>query len=116
MFARPGSSANCSASPTGSGGGPRPTRPHARPGPAHRTPAPDPVAVVTCAEARAALDEELARLPDALRVPLLLCYYEGWTQDEAAAELGQTARRVKARGARGRVVLRARQIPNPAEA
>jgi RNA polymerase sigma factor (sigma-70 family) len=73
-----------------------------------RQPAPDPAAVVSWAEVRAALDEELARLPDGLRAPLLLCYYEGRTQDEAAAELGWTARAVKARVARGRAVLRAR--------
>jgi RNA polymerase sigma factor (sigma-70 family) len=70
--------------------------------------APDPAAAVTWDEVRAALDEELARLPDGLRAPLLLCYYHGLTQDEAAAELGWTARTVKARVARGRAVLRAR--------
>lgn len=73
-----------------------------------RTPAADPAAEVSWAEVRAALDEELARLPDRLRAPLLLCYYHGQTQDEAAAELGWTARAVKARVARGRTVLRAR--------
>ena len=40
--------------------------------------------------------------------PVLLCYFDGMTQDEAAAELGWTARRVKARVARGRELLRAR--------
>ncbi len=81
-----------------------------RPDPARlaRRPVPDPAADVTWAEVRAALDDELARLPDGLRAPLLLCYYDGMTQDEAAAELGWTARAVKARVARGRAVLRAR--------
>ncbi|HEX4608236.1 MAG TPA: sigma-70 family RNA polymerase sigma factor, partial [Urbifossiella sp.] len=73
-----------------------------------RPPAVDPSAAITWAEVRTVLDEELARLPDGLRAPLLLCYYEGRTQDEAAAELGWSARAVKDRVARGRAVLRAR--------
>src|SRR5262249_53259091 len=33
------------------------------------------------------LDEELQRMPERLRAPLLLCYLEGRTQDEAARQL-----------------------------
>ncbi|MBN9523684.1 RNA polymerase sigma factor, partial [bacterium] len=73
-----------------------------------RPPAVDPAAAAVQAELRAALDEELAALPDTLRAPLLLCYYDGLTQDEAAAALGWSARAVKAKVARGRAVLRAR--------
>ena len=40
------------------------------------------------AELRSALDEELARLPERWRVPLVLCHLEGRTQDEAARQLG----------------------------
>jgi len=46
-------------------------------------------------EERELLDEELERLPDKYRLPLLLCYFEGRTQEEAAAELGFTAGKVK---------------------
>jgi RNA polymerase sigma factor (sigma-70 family) len=47
-----------------------------------------PPAEVTWAEVRTALDDELARLPERWRLPLVLCYLEGRTQDEAARQLG----------------------------
>jgi RNA polymerase sigma factor (sigma-70 family) len=68
----------------------------------------DPAAGLTWRELRVILDEELARLPDKYRAPLLLCYYEGLTQDEAAKRLGWTARAVKDRLERGRNRLDAR--------
>jgi RNA polymerase sigma factor (sigma-70 family) len=43
---------------------------------------------VSWKELRSVLDEELARLPEKLRAPLVLCYLEGLTQDEAARQLG----------------------------
>lgn len=43
---------------------------------------------LTWKEVRQVLDEEMARLPEKYRLPLLLCYLEGKTQDEAARELG----------------------------
>jgi uncharacterized protein (TIGR03067 family) len=52
--------------------------------------------------------EALDRLPEKFRAPLLLCYLEGKTQDEAAKELGWTAGMVKGRLERGRDKLRAR--------
>jgi RNA polymerase sigma factor (sigma-70 family) len=43
---------------------------------------------ITWKELRTALDVELRGLPERLRLPLILCYLEGRTQDEAAAQLG----------------------------
>src|SRR5262245_41601491 len=43
---------------------------------------------LTWSEVRSALDEELSRLPDKWRLPLVLCCLEGRTQDEAADQLG----------------------------
>jgi len=43
---------------------------------------------VTWRELRSALDCELSRLPDKWRLPLILCYLEGQTQDESAGQLG----------------------------
>src|SRR4051812_24573460 len=48
----------------------------------------DPASELSWREVRGALDEELAQLPEALRTPLVLCYLEGMTRDEAAARLG----------------------------
>jgi RNA polymerase sigma factor (sigma-70 family) len=62
----------------------------------------------TLSELRAVLDEELARLPDKLRAPLLLCYFEECTHEEAAKQLGWSKRLVKFRLESGRKRLRSR--------
>jgi RNA polymerase sigma factor (sigma-70 family) len=67
-------------------------------------PPPDP----SWREACDLLHEELDRLPDAYRLPLLLCHLEGQTRDEAAATLGLTAGAVKGRVRRGCELLRRR--------
>jgi RNA polymerase sigma factor (sigma-70 family) len=59
-------------------------------------------------EMRAVLDEELHRLPDRFRAPLLLCYLEGKTRDEAAQELGWSSGTLRGRLERGRELLRER--------
>jgi RNA polymerase sigma factor (sigma-70 family) len=57
---------------------------------------------------RGVLDEELARLPELLRVPLVLCYLEGLTHEEAAGRLRWPVGTVRSRLARGRDKLRSR--------
>jgi RNA polymerase sigma factor (sigma-70 family) len=63
---------------------------------------------ITWREAHAILDEELARLPERYRAPLVQCYLEGQTQDEAARQLGWSPRTLRRRLGRGRDLLRAR--------
>ncbi len=63
---------------------------------------------LTVREAQALLHEELDRLSDRLRAPLLLCYLEGLTQDAAARRLGWSLNTLKRRLNRGRDLLRRR--------
>lgn len=67
-----------------------------------------PLAEVTWQEACAVLHEELNRLPDSFRLPLLLCYLQGYSRDEAAVLLGWKMGSVKAGLERGRTLLRQR--------
>ena len=54
------------------------------------------------------LHEEIARLPDRYRTPVILCYLEGLTQDEAASQLGWPIGTVGVRLMRARERLRVR--------
>lgn len=60
------------------------------------------------ADLRAVVDEEIYRLPDVYRLPVLLCCLHDRTIDEAAAELGLPPTTVKTRLQRGRDRLRDR--------
>jgi len=55
-----------------------------------------------------ALDDELNRLPEKYRVPLVLCYLDGQTHEQAARHLGCPRKTVTTRLARGCQRLRAR--------
>src|SRR5262249_18621685 len=60
------------------------------------------------AETYRLLDEELAQLPEKLRVPLVLRYLEGKTLEEVARILGCSRQAVSKRLARGEGILRER--------
>src|SRR5262249_50564641 len=68
----------------------------------------DPAAELTWRELQVALDAELLRLPEKYRQPLVLCYLEGKTCDEAAQQLHWTLGALKGRLERGRALLGAR--------
>lgn len=77
-------------------------------GRAARAPVVDSLGQITLREAHEVLDQELARLPDKLRVPLVLCYLEGLTRDEAAHQLGLPPSTLKSRLEQARERLRMR--------
>jgi RNA polymerase sigma factor (sigma-70 family) len=56
----------------------------------------------------AIVHEEVVRLPERYRTPIVLCYFEGLTHDEAAARLSWPVGTVRSRLARARDRLRAR--------
>jgi RNA polymerase sigma factor (sigma-70 family) len=60
---------------------------------------------VTWGELRGLLDSELARFPERWRLPLVLCYLEGRTQDEAAKQLGWSERTLRRRLEEARAAL-----------
>jgi RNA polymerase sigma factor (sigma-70 family) len=61
-------------------------------------------------ELRAALDEEVARLPEKYRRAVLLCDLEGLTHQAAANQLGCPVGTIESRLSRGREILRRRLI------
>ncbi len=75
-------------------------------GPADREdPASGPVLEAGTRELGRIIEEEVARLPEKLRLPILLCYWEGLSNEEAARRLGRPCGTVKTRLTRARQVL-----------
>jgi RNA polymerase sigma factor (sigma-70 family) len=69
-----------------------------------------PVADAVLRELRQLLDEELSQLPEKYRAPLVLCYFQGQTNEEAAQSLRCPTGTVKIRLMRGREILRKRLV------
>lgn len=69
---------------------------------------PDPLDAISVAEAREVLAQELARLPEKFRNPLVLCCLQGLARDEAARQLGWSVSVLKSRLEQGRDRLRDR--------
>jgi RNA polymerase sigma factor (sigma-70 family) len=73
-------------------------------------PGDDPAAEVLWRDLRAVLDEELGRLAQVYRAPLVLHYLEGKSTEEVARQLGCARGTVLSRLARGRERLRGRLV------
>ena len=72
-----------------------------------RTPAPEPATTIGCDHATL-LHEELAKLPAKYRAPLMMCFLDGQTHDQAATQLGWPIGTVKGRIARAKTLLQTR--------
>jgi RNA polymerase sigma factor (sigma-70 family) len=75
-----------------------------------RLPVVDPLAEFSGRELVTIIDEELQRLPEVYRLPVLLCCVEGRSLEEAAQQLGWTLGSVKGRLERGRARLHDRLL------
>jgi RNA polymerase sigma factor (sigma-70 family) len=71
---------------------------------------PDPPADLSMSESLGIIDEELERLPEVYRLPVILCGLESRSLEEAARQLGSSVGSVKGRLERGRARLHARLV------
>jgi RNA polymerase sigma-70 factor (ECF subfamily) len=71
-------------------------------------PVADPLVEVERRDLRRVLDDELLQLPEKYRAPMVLCYLEGRTHQEAARQLGWPAGSMSRRLERARTLLRRR--------
>ena len=69
-------------------------------------PRPEPLDDVTWQELRPMLDEEIGRLPEKYRAPIVLCYLQGKSHEQAALELGWPRRSLSSRLTHARDLLR----------
>src|SRR5437016_9101741 len=65
----------------------------------------DPLVVASSRELCGVLDDELSRLPEKCRAPLVLCSLDGFTRDEAARQLGWSLGTFRRRLEQGRALL-----------
>jgi RNA polymerase sigma factor (sigma-70 family) len=70
----------------------------------------EPLDDLTWQELRGVLDEEIARLAEKYRTPIVLCYLEGKSYDQAARELGWPKSSLTRRLSRARELLRQRLV------
>jgi RNA polymerase sigma-70 factor (ECF subfamily) len=70
----------------------------------------DPASELERRDLRRVLDDELLRLPEKYRAPVVLCDLEGWTHDAAARRLGWPAGSMSRRLGRARRLLRRRLL------
>jgi RNA polymerase sigma factor (sigma-70 family) len=68
----------------------------------------DPLAQITGRELCSLIDEEIARLSERLRAPVVLCCLKGLSRDEAASRLGWSPATLKRRLAKARALLERR--------
>lgn len=78
--------------------------------PEEHHPSADPMAEIERRDLRRVLDEELGCLPEKYRDPVILCYLEGMTNEEAARRLGCPAGSMSRRLERARSLLKPRLI------